>query len=64
MKCNEILDEIVPYHTNELNAKRTEEYKRHTMICKNCARYAYKIRKAIEFVKENKQPIKKINLLD
>jgi anti-sigma factor RsiW len=63
MKCDELLEEIVPYYTNELDKKKMEEYKRHTMICKSCARYAYRIRKAIEFVKDNKQPIKKINIL-
>jgi hypothetical protein len=65
MKCSETAQEVVPFYTNELDPKRMEEYKRHTMICKKCARYAYRIRKAMEFIKDNNQePIKQIDLLE
>jgi hypothetical protein len=34
------------------------------MICRNCARLAYKVRQSMEFIDKNKAPIKKVNLLE
>jgi anti-sigma factor RsiW len=63
MKCDEVYENIIPYYTNELSKAKAEEYRRHTMICKKCARYAFKIRDAINYATQNKQPIVKVDLL-
>jgi hypothetical protein len=63
VKCDEIIKEVVPYYTDELKGKKKDEYKTHTMVCKRCARYAYKARLAIEFIKKNKQAVTKIDLM-
>ncbi|MDR2708422.1 MAG: hypothetical protein LBC07_00395 [Elusimicrobiota bacterium] len=64
MKCNEISQQIVPFYTGELSEAKVQEYKRHTMICKKCARYTFKIRRAVEYAKKNSQPIVKIKLME
>jgi len=63
MKCDELVNEIILYYADELSQQKTEEYKRHTMICTQCARYSFAIRKAIKFIEENAPAIHKIDLL-
>ncbi|MDR2772624.1 MAG: zf-HC2 domain-containing protein, partial [Elusimicrobiota bacterium] len=60
MKCDEITQEIVPYYFGELKGNKKVECKRHLMICRNCARLAYKVRQSMEFIDKNKAPIKKV----
>jgi hypothetical protein len=54
VKCDEALLEIVPFYCGELDEEKEKEYKRHTTICKDCARFSFKIRKAVRHLKENK----------
>ncbi|MDR3049581.1 MAG: hypothetical protein LBV16_07105 [Elusimicrobiota bacterium] len=63
MRCDELVNEIILYYAGELSEQKTEEYKRHTMICTQCARYSFAIRKSIKFVEDNVPKITKIDLL-
>lgn len=53
MKCNEILKEIIPFYSGELNSDKEKEYMRHTTVCKECARVSFKIRKAKKYLERN-----------
>jgi hypothetical protein len=58
VKCEEIVYEIVPFYSGDLDELKEKEYKRHMLICKNCARFSFRIRKALTFLRENKPQIK------
>ncbi|MCL1971983.1 MAG: hypothetical protein FWG57_03210 [Endomicrobia bacterium] len=62
MKCKEAVCEIIPFYCGELDEGREKEYKRHTAICKDCARFSFKIRKAVKYLKENKPVNLRIDL--
>jgi hypothetical protein len=63
MKCDELVNEIILFYANELPPDKVEEYKRHTMICTQCARLSFSVRKAIQFVQESSPKIDKVDLL-
>lgn len=62
MNCEEAVYEIIPFYCGELDEEAEKAYKRHTVICKNCARFSFKIRKAVRYLKENKREIPSIEL--
>ncbi|AKL98100.1 hypothetical protein Epro_0721 [Endomicrobium proavitum] len=53
MKCREILLEIIPFYSGELDEEKTKEYRRHTTVCKDCARTSFRIRKAKNYIENN-----------
>lgn len=62
MKCDEILLETVPYCCGDLDEEKAKEFKRHTTICQKCARYYFKIRKAVKYLRDNVPEEKLIEL--
>jgi hypothetical protein len=63
MTCDELTNEIIVYYSNELSPDKVEEYKRHTMICSQCARFSFAVREAIQFIQDSAPKIEKIDLL-
>ncbi|MDR0485460.1 MAG: hypothetical protein LBH29_01890 [Elusimicrobiota bacterium] len=63
MTCDELTNEIILYYSNELPPEKVEEYKRHTMICRQCARFSFDIREAIQYIQDYSPKIEKIDLL-
>jgi len=54
--------EIIPFYCGELDGEKAKEYKRHTTVCRDCARFSFKLRKAKKYLEENKPQRQKIDL--
>lgn len=62
MKCDEIVFEMVPFCCGDLDEEKEKEFKRHTTVCKNCARHYFRIRKTLKYLRDNPPEIKSVEL--
>jgi hypothetical protein len=63
MKCEEIIYETVPYCCGELGEEKAKEFKRHITICRECARFYFRIRKTLNYLRDNAPENKSVELI-
>ncbi|MDR1195742.1 MAG: hypothetical protein LBL00_04600 [Endomicrobium sp.] len=62
MKCKEAVYEIAPFCRGDMEEQKEKEFKRHTTVCKDCARSLFRIRKTLEYLYANVPEIKTVDL--